>query len=268
MRPVALCFIQDRALQQVSREHSFVSRFRVGQVYAIAVVCHLHSGSDLTDGIRYAVQQAQFIEERQVALVDCNVEHVVAHHFDAGQFLFLAADIVFISGNIFRGMHSTAKLRHFRRHGQQEGEGIVPGGDLCSVAVEQIPVQRHDEGHIAVVLGLNHHTAHYGIIRYEHALFRVPLDQVITMDHVPDVQVAAAVSPQVGKEVSGQRRCHSHRHFIIIIRNLLCFFRRSFFRSGFRPGGTCCQHHHEGQQQCQQFLHSVVPLCIPLSVDS
>ena len=255
MSPVAACFVQNRTLQQIRCKYGFFSAFRVGQVNALSVIRHLHAGSDHRNRIRRAVKQSQFIEEGQVRVINCDVNQVIIQHPHAGQALALSADVVAVAGYVLRLVYVCTQFLHFRRHGQQDREGIVPGGHRCSITVEHIIIQRDDKGDITVIRSLYIHAADYGFIRNKHAIFRVPLNQVVPVDHGTHVHIAGAVSPHIGEEVSGQRCCDSHRQFFIIICDLRRFLSGRFFSRFCQSGRNSCQCHHEYEQICQQFLH-------------
>ena len=193
-------------------------------------------------------------------MVDCDVNQMIVQHPHTGEVIGFSADVVAVAGNIFRLVHTRAQFFQFRGHGQQDGEGVIPGSYRCSVAVEQIFVQGDDKGDIAVIRLLHIYTADYGLIWNKHAVFRVPFNQVISVDHGAYVHITAAVSPQIGEEVPGQRRCDGYRQFFIIICDLRLFFSNRFFRCFRQSGCNSCQCHHAYEQICQQFFHSIVPL--------
>ena len=260
MSPVAGRSVQDGSLQQLRGKDRFSVSVCVGQVYACTVIRHLHAGCDYGGRIRNTVQQAQFVEEGQISVVNRNMQQSVVQHPHTGQCVCFAADVIVVADNVFRLVYACTQFLQFRRHGQQEGEGVIPGGHLGSVAVEQVVIQGDDKGIIAVFFRLHVDAADNGIIRNKQAFFRVPFNQVVSVDHGTHVHIAAAVSPQVREEVAGQRCGYRHRQLLIIIFNLRRFLRCGFFSCFRQSGGNGSQCHHAYEQICQQFLHSIVPL--------
>ena len=271
--------IQDRLLQQVHGEPvGRVVRVLVADVDAEAFVIDLASGRDHLDRVRNGHQQAGLEEVRQEISVQGDDQLVIVADFHtaqgeyvafgaevqglAGYDLFPGGDIVVVTEQVLRAVDLAADRRifDFGAHHQQEGEGIVPRGDLCAVRIVQVVRDEH-------VVGLVPDFVHRDLVFGDHAgihhvgaLVLVPVHQVVAVDQGADVDVRGIVAEQFGKEVALGDRGMADDQFLreFNIRRGFGRFRFSFSHFRFiRQGKHRRLEEQESQQQAQDFLQLV-----------
>ena len=245
MAAVSRFRIEYRFPQQVGREYRLFQVFvNVGQVDAFAVILHLDPGGDHFDRIGIAAQEAQLIEERQVFTPDFHSQGIVSFHPDTGQLVCLPGMVRIISHQVICLRRYRAQLRDFRRNLQQERERIVPCGNPASVRIAEIVSEGQRK--CLVSLTVRHHlfVIHHNRVEYKHAYRGIPHNQVVTVQQVPDVNIARGIAPHAGKEVSAHPRRISHNQMVIRIpfRITHCGIQRSY-----------CQQQYDNP--CYKFLH-------------
>ena len=101
----------------------------------------------------------------------------------------LAADISVIAQDMLGTVDLAADLLNLRRHHEKQGEGIVPGGDLGTVGIEEIIRDLHIIAVVAVsVLSNLDARDHIGVDDIG-ALVLVPVHQVVAVEQGADINV-------------------------------------------------------------------------------
>ena len=141
------------------------------------------------NGIGHTEQQADLKEVREEIRTQGDDEGEVIRNLHTLQVADLAADISVITQDVLGTVDLAADLLNLRRHHEKQGEGIVPGGDLGAVGIEEIIRDLHIIAVVAVsVLGNLDARDHIGVDDIG-ALVLVPVHQVVAVEQGADINV-------------------------------------------------------------------------------
>ena len=257
---VSVLFIQQRALQQLRRKERFgFGVFPVPDIGSLSVVPHFALGRDHMDRIGVAVQQARFIEVRQIFRPDPDLQLILSDHPQPCQAGRLSFRVFLPSGDIIRMQALPADFVDQRRGAQQPAEGIVPGGDRRAVGIVHVLIQRDAVDMVPFLVPQDHASlGHHGGIQPESALLGVPFHQVVAVNQLPHIHVAAGVSPVI----HGEGTVHGHHRaddqLIVVVYRGRGYCRRQrlpIHNENDRKGRG--HKHRQHQQKRQKFLHTI-----------
>ena len=162
----------------------------VPDIDAVTVVIDLAAGGDLRDRVRQEAEAEQFEEIRQVLGFHRELDHHVVENPDAGEVRKIPGDIILVTLQIGKIHGLSAQFRHFGGRLDQNGERVIPGGDLCAVGVVQVVRDLEYIPPGAVVVVDDYDRAGYGHrICVEDARVVGPGGQIVGVDQGADIDI-------------------------------------------------------------------------------
>ena len=249
MGQVAAVRIHHRGLEQFPGKNPF-SHFPVliADIDALPVIINPAARGDLMDRIRQEPKPVQFKEIRKSLRLHPEFDHPVIRHPDTGKVRHLAGDIFLIAFQVGQVHRPAAQLGDLRCDLEQDGEGIVPGRDLCSVGIIQVIHQLEpvDPGFLLILkhpLGSTDYR-----VGPEKSGIITPGNQVIGVDQRSHVNVGCGVAPHTGKEFPVHPGGVAHCQLLIIPVRISRHGR-------LRGRGNAAEQQHSGSKQCDQSFH-------------